>query len=1006
MRIDAATVEGEVLERMADIAIVVAPDGRILDANPAALKAYGYSLDEFTRLNVAEIRTGEEQVLIAAQLRDAAAAGTRFETRHRRSDGSFISVEVRATSVTVGGETAILSIIADITERVRAQERLAELQREKLQASEERFAAAFDQAAVGMAIIDADGRWQLVNDRICQMLGYTRGELSQMAFSDITTDDTSEEDRRRFQEMLTQPGSSYETEKRYVRADGSTFWAHLTATIVAGQDDRPNYAIDVIEDITDRKTAELALAAGEAHYRSLIESQRDLIVRFSPSNQLTFVNDAYSAAYGQTRAELEGAGVFRLVHPDDLSRTLDAIKSLDQPPHRVSWEHRSLTGEGWRWLSWEADAIRDEHDEIAEIQAIGRDVTERKSLEEQLVAQRDLGQALAITTTLDTALTVCLDMAIRLSHMDCGGIYLVDDATGDVRLARSRGLSARFIEQTRYFPAGSQHAALIAAGDPIYSRYEAVPVEKTDAEGDERLRGIGIIPIMHQGRAIGCFNLSSHTRDDVPETARANLEIVAAQVGSAIARVQAEEAWRSGQQEWQTLFDSLQEFLFVLDTEGTVLHINRVVSQRLGWAAEDIVGQNVLMVHPPESREEATSAVGEMVLGQRDGCSLPLYTKNGLTIPVETRITHGRWRGRDAMFGVSRDISARIADEVALQAANASLTARLAELRHRDEEFVLLREIGALLQLCGSQEEACRVIGRQMTSLFASEGGGLYTLRQSGEALETRLHWGHKGLEGQVFAPDDCWAMRRGTAHLTTGLENDLVCPHVGALSSAASLCVPLTAQGETLGILHLRGNNGELTVGRQQFVQTVADTIALALANLKLRESLREQSIHDRLTGLFNRRYMEETLGLQIAASSRARQSIGMIMIDIDHFKPINDNHGHLAGDAVLSWLGELLEASVRAGDVVCRFGGDEFAIVMLDTSIDLARARAEEVREAVADMRVMYEGHILDPVTLSLGVAVFPADGIMTDELIRAADAALYRAKEAGRDQVVTSV
>jgi diguanylate cyclase (GGDEF)-like protein len=171
------------------------------------------------------------------------------------------------------------------------------------------------------------------------------------------------------------------------------------------------------------------------------------------------------------------------------------------------------------------------------------------------------------------------------------------------------------------------------------------------------------------------------------------------------------------------------------------------------------------------------------------------------------------------------------------------------------------------------------------------------------------------------------------------------------------------------------------------------------------MREMLKIQSVRDPLTGLYNRRYMEESLTRELRRAARKKTELGVMMLDVDHFKQFNDTFGHEAGDAVLRSLGNLLRTQFRAEDIVCRYGGEEFTVILPDTSLQLTQQRAEELREAAKRELVQLRGQSLGAVSLSIGVASFPANGATSETLLGAADAALYRAKEAGRDRVTVS-
>jgi diguanylate cyclase (GGDEF)-like protein len=210
-------------------------------------------------------------------------------------------------------------------------------------------------------------------------------------------------------------------------------------------------------------------------------------------------------------------------------------------------------------------------------------------------------------------------------------------------------------------------------------------------------------------------------------------------------------------------------------------------------------------------------------------------------------------------------------------------------------------------------------------------------------------------------------------------------------------------AYGEVLGVLHLRGADASTLGSRLQLVTMANDGLALTLANIRLRQSLKEQAIRDPLTGLFNRRYLTETLEREFARAQRSGAPVAIVMIDVDHFKRFNDSFGHDAGDAVLQELGSFFKRSVRADDIACRYGGEEFCLVLPQMDQHNARQRAEAIREGAAALEVKSDGRVLGPVTLSLGVALFPEDGANMESLVRAADAALYEAKNTGRNRVM---
>jgi diguanylate cyclase (GGDEF)-like protein len=234
-------------------------------------------------------------------------------------------------------------------------------------------------------------------------------------------------------------------------------------------------------------------------------------------------------------------------------------------------------------------------------------------------------------------------------------------------------------------------------------------------------------------------------------------------------------------------------------------------------------------------------------------------------------------------------------------------------------------------------------------------------------------------------------------------------CRHVQPARGLSYICMPLLAMNEVMGVLHLCAAGPEpaepLDEATLELARAAADSLALALGYVGARQALREQSIRDPLTGLFNRRYMEETLERELRRGGRGGYPLGLIMLDVDGFKGFNDAFGHAAGDAALRELGSYLRMQVRGEDVACRYGGEEFMLILPEASFEVTRERAEQVREGVKQLRLRHGGQALSPLTLSLGIAAFPADGATPADLLSAADAALYQAKRLGRDRVAAS-
>jgi len=330
----------------------------------------------------------------------------------------------------------------------------------------------------------------------------------------------------------------------------------------------------------------------------------------------------------------------------------------------------------------------------------------------------------------------------------------------------------------------------------------------------------------------------------------------------------------------------------------------------------------------------------------------------------------------------------------------------MGELRERTQRATMLAKMGELLQSCISRDEVFAAALGFAPKIFPAAPGAIALLDASRSVAEVIGAWSECQLPAQVFEPASCWALRTGHPHLVVAGDSTAPCAHAAGVKNTY-LCIPILAQGETLGVLHLQATNDapHLESADQSLKTTFAGQVGLSIANIRLREALRTQSVRDALTGLYNRRYLEEVLEREVRRAARAAQSLGVLMIDLDHFKSFNDTYGHDAGDAVLRETGQFLVKGIRAEDFVCRFGGEEFVVILPTANLEASQARAERLRLKMREQTVMHQGRSLGMITISIGVASFPQHGMSPKELMASADAALYEAKRGGRDQVAVA-
>ena len=470
---------------------------------------------------------------------------------------------------------------------------------------------------------------------------------------------------------------------------------------------------------------------------------------------------------------------------------------------------------------------------------------------------------------------------------------------------------------------------------------------------------------------------------------------------------------------FRKLLETAPEGIIGADREGRIVLVNAQTEALFGYSRDELLGQPVETLLAQRFREAHRGRHQSYFTAPHIrpmGIGLELYglRRDGSEFPVDVSRSFLETPAETLAIAIIRDVTQRKQAEEALKQANEKLADSVQVLQRRTQELALLQEMGELLQSCPTVEEGYGVVGRYAPRFFPTGSGALCVTAPSRNLVEAVSVWGDSLLSERFFSPNDCWALRRGRVHLVEAPASDLLCPHVGQVPPAPYVCIPMMAQGEALGVLHLQvGGRGphlpeaapEPLAESSRLAVLVAERIGLALANLKLRETLRIQSIRDPLTGVFNRRHMEESLNRDLHSAARKQRSVGVIMFDIDHFKHFNDTFGHEAGDAVLRVLGDFLQKRMRGEDIACRYGGEEFTLVLPEASLDATRQRAEQLLQEVKHLDLQHRGQSLPSVTLSMGVAAFPEHGSAAEDILRAADAALYSAKASGRDRVVVA-
>ncbi len=464
--------------------------------------------------------------------------------------------------------------------------------------------------------------------------------------------------------------------------------------------------------------------------------------------------------------------------------------------------------------------------------------------------------------------------------------------------------------------------------------------------------------------------------------------------------------------EWESAADSLSYIVCLLDNQWHIIRANRTIEHWNLGQVIDVKGREMHEFFHPNCTDPAcylkkflSQAREEVAHGRPVECEAEDKTlQRSLSLQVRPILAQmdGEWKAL-ASFAVGsvNDITKHKQVEDSL--------------RQHNYELAVLNRMNNSFQACHTEEEMYNVVVSVCEELFPLGSGGLYMMDVSQPILNLVASWGNLPPDIQTFGLDECWSFLHGKVYAVEDLNTEPLCVHLHSFLENGYLCVPIRTSDQILGILHVCFDQNESDYSNEEYkhkieskqmvITRVMENYAISLVNLRLREALRMEAIRDPLTDLYNRRYMEESLKREALRAKRHGTSVGIIMLDIDHFKHLNDTYGHEAGDIVLQELGALLRRHIRYEDIACRYGGEEFLLIMPKAPLKIVKQRAEELRILVKDLlRIRWQAKIL-AITISIGVAAFPNHGYNVKDVVNAVDTALYQAKARGRDQVVVA-
>lgn len=867
--------------------------------------------------------------------------------------------------------TGWLVILRDISGRKQAEEAYRTLVTHSLQA----------------LVILQEGRNVFVNPSATRITGYTQAELLAMspaeAFAVIHPDD-----RELMQTRLQARQKGQEVPPNYqfrlIRKDSAVRWIECFNTRIEYRG-RPAVQMAYM-DITEQRQAEESLRESQQLLRSTLDSTADAIIVTTTAGQVITCNQQFIDLWNLPRERFD-----QMTRTECMAHMQQRMCDPTRFSTRIQEWYRTREQDGYdtfqlrdgRTLECYSTPYRVDGQVIGRVWSY-RDITARTHAEARLREQEALLRAISDNLP-DAMIYQYVDLpnsSTRRYVYVSAGIERLSGITATQLYADSTLLEKLILPED-----WTRLCAAIEMSQRTASKLD-IEIRKCGPAGDLRWSHLCASPrTLADGRTVW---------DGI------EMDITA--------RKWMEEEIRASRARVQAIFDNAAVGIGVVNQAGYWIDINRRGADMLGYTPDELHQLTYLDITYAEDQPVSEEHFQALLHNELDSFRMEkrYVRKDGSSFWAElsTSPIRDEIGAIEAIVGVLVDITDRKRAEAQLHQANTQLVQGMLRLQQHNQEVLLLNQLVDLLLGCLSAEEAYEVVTLIAARLFVYQTGALYLRNPVSGMFERVAQWGDPPPQEWMLAQQECWGLRRGHSFLVHMDSAMLWCQHVTTTDHLSSLCVPLVARGETIGLLHLRNgpaNDHEERQRWQQLAEMVAGHVAMALTNLLLRAQLQEQVTRDPLTGLFNRRYLDETLNREIQQALRHGYSVGVMMLDIDRFKHFNDTYGHDTGDALLRAVGAFLQTSTRGGDIACRYGGEEFTLVLPGAALETTWQRAEEVRAGINALALHYDRHSLGSVTISLGVAAFPEHGMTGTALLKAADIALYKAKLAGRNRVM---
>ncbi len=547
---------------------------------------------------------------------------------------------------------------ARIRELDQALQHADRRERNLSQESEERYHQLFELSPTVQLLIDSEtGGIVKCNEAARNFYGYSTGELARKTLAELNVGPGNLE--KNIGRVMAQEPRCLRFQHRL--KSGEARVVDVYSVSVSLQKRSLMHA--VIVDVTEGDEAETNMRRKTVEQRLLLDSIPVSVWYLRDPETFGMVNKAFADCFDLVPIDIAHKKLETVLRPENLALALASNRQVFAEKTALYYEEWFACGHGDpTYMAFTKTPKLDEAGNVEFVVCTATDITSLEQAKDMLQVERDLHVVLSTTTSFTETLRICLEKAIEVSQTDCGGLYLVDPSEDSLLLVTNQGFSEAFMQRASFYLGDSEFAQMVRCNQPIYSSYadSVLQAKGNFLQSEDGLRVIGIVPISFQGRVVACLTVASRRSEEISMPHRLGLERLGAHIGTFLVQKEQETLIRQHQHNLEALFETIQDFVFIFDAHGAIIYLNTAVSSCLGYQPAELIGKNVQTLHPDDFKEDILAIAADMLARNRDHCLIPLITREGKLIPVETHITQGQWSGQQAFFVVSRDISSRL----------------------------------------------------------------------------------------------------------------------------------------------------------------------------------------------------------------------------------------------------------------------------------------------------------------------------------------------------------